>query len=182
MKTRHQTGIHTCLMVAMLMAVLAMSGCGFKLRGHDTSALTLPAIFIQGPLSDNIKQALNRALINSGTQQVSDINQAGLILLIKKDQRSRRVLSVNASGQAQEFELRHQIDFDIKDGVGQTLLSNQSIRQTKDYTFSQTEVLAKDREEQSLYRAMQQQLIWQILNRLQTQAAKAHKPDHATSN
>ena len=71
-----------------------------------------------------------------------------------------------------EFQLRYRVGFRVHDGKGADYVPQSAIQLTRDITYSDTDVLAKETEEQLLFRDMQTDMVQQIMRRL----AAAQKP------
>jgi LPS-assembly lipoprotein len=84
------------------------------------------------------------------------------------------VLSLTGTGKVREFQLRYRVGFRVHDGKGTDFVPQSVIQLTRDVTFNDTEILAKEQEEQILFRDMQTDMVQQILRRLA--AAKRQKP------
>jgi LPS-assembly lipoprotein len=84
------------------------------------------------------------------------------------------VLSLTGTGKVREFQLRYRVGFRVHDGKGTDFVPQSLIQLTRDVTFNDTEILAKEQEEQILFRDMQTDMVQQILRRLA--AAKPQKP------
>jgi LPS-assembly lipoprotein len=73
-----------------------------------------------------------------------------------------------------EFRLRYTVNFRVHDGKGSEYVPRTQVQLTRDVTYSDTEILAKEAEEQLLFRDMQTDFVQQILRRLS--AAEKPKP------
>jgi LPS-assembly lipoprotein len=73
-----------------------------------------------------------------------------------------------------EFQLRYRVGFRVHDGKGAEYVPQSVIQLTRDVTFNDAEILAKEQEEQLLFRDMQTDMVQQIMRRLA--AAKRPKP------
>ena len=82
------------------------------------------------------------------------------------------MLSLTGTGKVREFQLRYQVGFRVHDGKGGEYVPPSTIQLTRDVTFNDAEILAKEQEEQILFRDMQSDMVQQILRRL----AAAKKP------
>ena len=71
-----------------------------------------------------------------------------------------------------EFQLRYRVGFRVHDGKGNDYVPQSTLELTRDVTYSDADVLAKESEEQLLYRDMQGDMVQQIIRRL----SAAHKP------
>ena len=149
--------------ISLLLAT-ALAGCGFQLRG--TADLPFDTLFIPGAAS-GIGLDLKRN-IQSGTRTrvVDDPKLAQAVLQFTEDTREKNILSLSGTGRVREYQLRQRVSFRVYDGKTSEFLPNSQIVLTRDFTFNDTEVLAKDAEEAQIYREMQFDMVQQILRRL----------------
>jgi len=82
------------------------------------------------------------------------------------------VRSLTAQGRVREFQLRYRVGFRMHDGKGGDYIPQTQIALTRDITFNDSDVLAKEAEEQLLFRDMQTDMVQQIMRRL----ASAKRP------
>ena len=140
------------------------AGCGFQLRG--TQDVPFHTLYIPGA-TGGIALDLKRN-IEAGTdaQVVSDPKQADAILEISNERREKIILSLSGTGRVREFRLRYSVDFRVHDGKGNTYVPTSTVQLSRDVTFNDAEILAKEAEEQLLYRDMQADMVQQLLRRL----------------
>ena len=147
-----------------LALALALAGCGFQLRG--TADLPFESLFIPGATA-GIGLDLKRN-IQSGTRTrvVEDQKRAQAVLQFTEDAREKNILSLANTGRVREFQLRYRVGFRVHDGRGSEFLPASQITLTRDFTFNDTDVLAKELEEAQIYREMQADMVQQILRRI----------------
>ena len=95
-------------------------------------------------------------------------------MLFRSEAREKHILSLSAAGRAREFQLRYRVGFRVHDGKGGDFLPASQVQLTRDVTFNDSAVLAKETEEQLLYRDMQFDMVQLIMRRLA--AAQPAKP------
>ena len=157
-------------LAALFATVLA--GCGFHLRGQ--AQLPFETLHIPGasPLVVELKRNLTAA---SKTRLVDSPAEAQAVLGFTEETRDKVILSFNTAGRVQEYQLRYRVGFRVSDPKsGQVYLPTKEIQLTRDVTYSDAQVLAKETEETLLYRDMQSDMVQQILRRLV--AAKSAQP------
>jgi len=156
----------------LLVALVILAGCGFKLRG--TAEVPFETLYIPGS-SGGIALDLKRN-IQAGTDArvVDDPKQADAILEFSEEAREKDILSLTGTGRVREFQLRYRVGWRVHDGRGGTYVPQSTIQLTRDVTFNDAEVLAKEAEEQLLFRDMQTDMVQQIMRRLA--AAERLKP------
>jgi LPS-assembly lipoprotein len=103
---------------------------------------------------------------------VDDPKQAEAILMFTEETREKNILSLTGAGRVSEFQLRYRVGFRVHDGKGGDYVPLTLIALTRDITFADTDVLAKEAEEQLLFRDMQSDMVQQIMRRL----AASRKP------
>jgi LPS-assembly lipoprotein len=158
------------ILLAGLLVLLA--GCGFHLRGTET--VPFRTLYIPGA-SAGIALDLKRN-IEAGTDArvVDDAKAADAIFDISSETREKIILSLSGTGRVREFRLRYTVTFRVHDGKGHEYVPRSTVQLTRDVTFNDAEILAKEAEEQLLYRDMQTDMVQQLLRRLA--AAQAPKP------
>jgi LPS-assembly lipoprotein len=156
----------------LLAALVLLAGCGFKLLG--TADVPFQTLYIPGS-SGGIALDLKRN-IQAGTaaRVIDDAKQADAILEFSEESREKDILSLTGTGRVREFQLRYRVGWRVHDGRGGTYVPQNTIQLTRDVTFNDAEVLAKEAEEQLLFRDMQTDMVQQIMRRLA--AAERLKP------
>lgn len=106
--------------------------------------------------------------IEAGTRArvVDDPKAAQALLQVTEEARSREILSLTSAGRVREFQLRYRVGFRVHDGKGGEFVPASVIQLTRDMTYSDAEILAKEQEEQLLFRDMRTDMVQQILRRL----------------
>ena len=149
-------------------AAASLSACGFALRKAPNYAFK--TLFNTVAEGSTLGTELNRNLEASGTVRVIRdprlIDQADGIFDVMTDQREKVVVGINAAGQVREFQLRTRFIFRLRTLAGKILIPPSEIVLTRDITFNESAVLAKETEEQLLYRDMQSDIVQQVLRRL----------------
>ena len=159
----------TAILTALLL--LLPAACGFQLRG----AFSLPfqTLYIAQPETSELRAAIKRQVeAATATRVVDDAKQAEAGLLVVADDKSKDILSLSSAGKVREYQLIRSLSFRVVDPKGQDLLAPATIRVTREITFDDTRVLAKESEEALLRRDMQNDIVQQLLRRLA--AAKVH--------
>ena len=160
---------------AVLLAV-ALAGCGFHLRGVGSGNLPYKTMYISLPDTADVNIWLQRYIKASGsTEIVDDAKSAEAIFQQLSDLRQKAILSVNAQGRVREYRLQLDYRFRVVNQKGQVLIPPNEINLTRDITFDDSNVLAKDLEEGLLWRDMNNDLVNQIMRRLSV--IKPKNPD-----
>jgi LPS-assembly lipoprotein len=152
---------------------LAVTACGFHLRGEQQLPFSTLYVPSGSPLSLELKRNLSAQA--SGTRLVTDPKEAEAVLGFTSETRDKVILSFDTAGRVREYQLLYAVEFRLTDAKGQVYIPTSKIRLTRDISFSDAQVLAKESEEGQLYRDMQSDMVQQLLRRIA--AAKTAKPD-----
>ena len=149
--------------VLLVAAFALLCGCGFQLRG--TAELPFETLYL--PSTGGIGLELRRN-IQAGTRTVvvDDPKLAQAQLEFLQEVRSKDILSLSGGGRVREFRLIYRVAFRVHDGKGGEYLPTSTLQLSRDFTFNDADILAKETEEQLLYREMQADLVRQIMRRL----------------
>lgn len=152
--------------LTVLLLVTLLAACGFHLRGERP--LPYDSLYIGAPEYSELGAALKRNIRASGRTRIADTPQeAQAQLSIVSEAREKSILSLNAAGRVREFQLRYRFVFRVHDGKGRDYLPQNEIVLTRDFTFNDAAILAKEQEEALIYRDMQNDLVQQIMRRLE---------------
>ena len=153
--------------LVLVVSLVVLSGCGFQLRGsielpEELSEVALEGTRPNGELGVAVRNGFSRV----GGQVVDSKTRAQSVLIITQDSSSRRVLSVDSIGQANEYELAYTLGFRLDDPNGVNRVVQQSINLRRQFRFDPDLTLAKADEEARLVREMRQDAVRQMLRRL----------------
>ena len=162
------------LLVAL--PALALAGCGFQLRGTKSGTLPYKTMFIALPETSEVRVWLERYINAAGSSEIiDDAKLADATFQQLSDNRAKTILSVNAQGRVREYRLQLTYTFRMVNAKGQVLVPPNEITLSRDITFDDSNVLAKDLEENLLWRDMNNDLVNQIMRRLSI--IKPRNPD-----
>ena len=145
--------------------------CGFHLRGNQDLSAVLPEVKIQGTnIHSELGRVLTRTLSNA---KVSLLDESDVQLTITEDKFSKRVLSLDSAGRANQYELSYRLGFSLlksiqEQGKNKTvdLIPAQTILERREYLFDANLVLAKADEEARLNSDMRKAAMLQLVRRL----------------
>jgi LPS-assembly lipoprotein len=153
------------LSVLLLTAVLA--GCGFHLRGSGNSQMPYKTMYIALPETADVRIWMQRYISAGGSTRIVDsAAEAEAVFQQLQDSRGQTILSVNAQGRARELRLTLTYRFRIVDAKGRELVGPNEVSLSRDVTYDDSNVLAKDLEQSLLWRDMNNDLVNQIVRRL----------------
>jgi LPS-assembly lipoprotein len=108
---------------------------------------------------------LQRSLQASGSTITPDRAAATAVLHIEHDETGQRVLSVSAANKPTEYEIFYTIKYSVT-SEGKELLTSQTLTLTRDYSFDEQTLLAKEHEEDILRQALARDLTGIVMSRL----------------
>lgn len=141
-----------------------LAGCGFELRGIPQlpfSRIALEGFAARSPLAEELRRALAQ-----GAEVVPANDRAQVVLRALTDARERGVVASTADGQVRELQLRVRLTFRLSTPGGAELIPETELLLTRDMSYSESLALAKEYEEVQLYRAMQSDIVSQVMRRL----------------
>ncbi|MDR0576504.1 MAG: LPS assembly lipoprotein LptE [Candidatus Accumulibacter sp.] len=157
------------------LAVLALTGCGFQLRG----AYSLPyeSLYVAG--RDNVVVAgLKRAIQASGGTRIEESAESAQATFVTAGEwRDSIIVSLSGSGRVREKRLRYRYAYRIVDAKGRDLVPQSYVELSRDVTYADSVTLAKTQEEELLWRDMENDLVQQLMRRLA--AVKPKPPEGA---
>jgi len=147
------------------LAPVALTGCGFELR--QTPTLPFRSIALVGFTPQSVLGNALRQQLAVGSVQVMDTPAlAEAVFEALADAHERSVVASTAAGQVREVQLRVKLRFRVATPAGKLLLAADELLLTRDMSYSETAALAKAQEEALLYRAMEDDIVAQVLRRL----------------
>ena len=163
--------------VIALIATVILSACGFQLKGAANYPFTTvyvqrPAYFgvatmnVAGTAAPVVPDVILGLATNGVTikDKIEDADFAIRFLQVFFD---KRVLSLSGGGRAREFELEYRVRYEFVDAKGRAWGEPGEITIRRDFSFAESQALAKEAEERQLVRDMQLDAAAQILRRLQ---------------
>jgi LPS-assembly lipoprotein len=153
-------------LAAAALAALAMAGCGFQLEGHTPLPAVVRTPYVEAPdRQSDFVQSLRRAMLANGAQIMPERSKASAVVSILEDKIVRRVLSVSALNQPNEYEITYTVGFSVSAG-DKELLPAQEVSAIRTYSFDERLLLAKGHEEDILRRDMARDLAERVMRRL----------------
>lgn len=149
---------------------IVLAGCGFQLRG--TAEVPFKTLYVPGATGGIALDLKRHIRAGTNAQVVDDPKQADAILQFSHEAREKEILSLTGTGRVREYRLRYRVGWRVHDGKGGDYVPQTSLELTRDITFNDSEVLAKEAEEQLLIRDMQTDMVQLIMRRI----SAAQKP------
>jgi LPS-assembly lipoprotein len=150
-----------------LALAFTITACGFQLR----DAAELPPemaqtrLEIQGPYT-TLARRLRVLLQQSGVELVES-GTAAAVLEVPVNQVVTDVLTIGDNARVREYRITHQVQFRLIDASGKELVPMQSLRQSREISFDEQEILGASREQEYLQQDLANSLARLILRRLE---------------
>jgi len=153
------------LFLAGLPVVLA-AGCGFQLRKLE--GMPFSTLYINAPAGSQVAQRIVAGIkTNRAAQLVANASEAEAVLKIDSEEHSKAILSLSGAGKVIEYRLGLKVVYSIVGKDSSVLAAPETIDLSRDMTYSDSELLAKNAEEQLLYRHMDEIAALRIYRRMQ---------------
>ncbi len=153
-------------LASLLVVAFALNACGFHLQGRVPlpAELTTTRVIADDDQTDFV-QGLRRALLTSGSTLTDSSEHATGVVRIHKDQVTQKIISVSVNNIPREYEVTYTVEFSVEGTAGE-LLPSQTVSITRDYSFDETKLLAKENEEAILREGMANDLVAIVMRRL----------------
>lgn len=149
---------------AVLFALL-LAACGFQLRGDPEVGIKTLAVSQVG--NSNVAAEIRRTLLLGPTKLVANAEKAEAHLRILGEARDKSVFTLTGKGHVYEFQLRLVVRYQLTmAGREEPAIPPTEIEARRLITYSESAPIAKETEEQFLYKDMQTDLTRQILRHI----------------
>jgi LPS-assembly lipoprotein len=155
------------LRILVMLCVLTLAACGFHLRGMQD--MPFKTLYIQKKKDSPLAKDLQRSLANSGVQVIQTPENAEMLLDLMEEKTDKKILSLGGSGKVKEYEIVYHVELRMRDASTETWGAPQAIEIRRDYSYDDTQLLAKDYEESRLYSDMRADATREIMRRLNAQ-------------
>ena len=152
---------------ALATCTVVLAACGFHIRGDVP--LPFRTLAIVGGEGSPFVVDLRRTLRgNVKVNLVERPEQAEAVLYIVSNQNDKSILTLSGGGRVREFQLLQRVTFRVADVNGGEWLPQSEISVRRDFSFNDSQALAKEGEERLLIADMQVDAVQQLVRRLST--------------
>lgn len=180
--------------VAVALLTMLVAGCGFQLRGAPPVSSALQPLAVD--CSDNVPEQLCngvREQLDLGRIELKPAQEADFVLKIRDFSEDRRASAITVRAAADEITLRYAVDVEVLTADKIPLIEPTNLTSSETFRYDQSNVLAKQREEddlqQKLYDRLAQQVIFRLapidqdrIERMRRQAEDARREDTEPSS
>ena len=155
--------ISRTLWISLLIIVL--TGCGFHLRGALPTLTMDNPIYIAGvDKNSDLYRELARQLRVAKSVITETRSLAKSVLTISEYRSRERQLTLNSSNQAVEYELEESFNFSVQ--TSNTTVESRPLKVTRVLGRTESETLAREREEREMRVNMRHDLVNQLMYQL----------------
>lgn len=150
----------------LVAAAAALVGCGFELKRAPElrfATVQLSGFRPRSGLAEELRMSINAS---KSTQVVDSVTQAQVVFEALNEAREKSVVASTTAGQVRELQLRTRLSFRLRTVAGKELIPSTELVLNRDLSYNESAALAKEHEEQLLYRAMQSDIVGQVMRRL----------------
>jgi LPS-assembly lipoprotein len=142
-----------------------LASCGFQLRGDP--AVGIKTLSVSQVGGSQVAAEIRRALSNGPTRLVPIPDQAEAHLRILREAREKTIYTLTGQGRVYEFQLRLVVRYQLTvPKVEEPVIAPMEIEARRLITYVESAPIAKEAEEELLYKDMQVDLARQILRHI----------------
>lgn len=151
--------------VAFAALLLTLSACGFQLRGEP--AVGLRTLYVSSVGASGVATDIRRTLASGPTRVVTNLKEAEAQLRVLAEVRDKQIYTITGTGSVYEFELRLTVQYEMTvPGREVPVIAPTQSSSRRIITYSQAAPIAKEAEEQLLFKDMQLELATRILRQV----------------
>jgi LPS-assembly lipoprotein len=154
-------------LLILLILILSVSSCGFKLRGSMPLAPPLHSIYLETPDPyGQLARYLRQFLKMSGVALADSPEGATSILAIISESTGDQLLGINGTQQTRQYNLVLTVTFQVSNPKNRVLVPPQTVSESRALTITNDQILASSNEAMNLYTQMRQTIVYDIMSRL----------------
>ena len=146
---------------------IALTGCGFHLRGNIPLSEEIKNMFVEAP-DGTFKDKLEDILTNAGAQMSPSRDAADVVLVVKRADSSRSVGTLDERGLANSYDLAFKVTYQLLSTEGDVIRPNNRVRERRRFNFDPSLVVETETEERELQEDMEQDVALKIVRQLST--------------
>ena len=154
-------------LVAATLAAVTLAGCGFQLRGAPPVSPALQPLAIQ--CTEDVPEILCesvRSQLELGEVNLQPASEAAFVMSLSGFQENVRASAITAQAAAAEYTLRQSVAIEVISADRVPVIAETRLNASESYRYDETNVLAKQREEEELRTQLSDRLAQQAIFRL----------------
>ncbi|HEX4482040.1 MAG TPA: LPS assembly lipoprotein LptE [Rudaea sp.] len=159
--------------ILLIAALLALTACGFHMRGEVVLPSGLQRVHVQiaDPFSP-LKRDLEAALRRGGAKVEENAGEGIADVVISAVSLGPVARSVGANAYVNEFSMVYHVEVQITDAANKVVIQKQVIEHSREFTFDQTQAIGTTAEQDEIKKEMERDMVQAILRKVDA-AAKA---------
>jgi LPS-assembly lipoprotein len=166
--------IHLQFRSCALFCLMALSACGFHMRG--AADLSFHSVYIQNG-APGIMPDIKQIMRSNNVKLLPSPDQAEMLLDLMKEVTDKRILSLSGGGKVKEYVLTYRVTFRAKQPGDELWSAAQMVEEQRTFSYDDTQLLAKDYEESRILSDMRAEAARKIMRRLS--ALQSSRPSAA---
>lgn len=167
--------IQLCILI---FAMNLLQSCGFRLRGASELPDTVKFAVIDGAAQySDLGLAIKQQLVSSGAKVLEQADVDTMHFVVLRNEFSKRVLSVDSSGRANEYEITYEYSMRVLDAKGKILVTERTVSLNRNFNYDLNQALAKSDEEASIKIQMIALAVRQSMRRIGIKLKQLALPD-----
>ncbi|WP_273426524.1 LPS assembly lipoprotein LptE [Marinobacter sp.] len=153
------------VMSAIVMTTIA--GCGFQLRGAPPVSAALQPLAVE--CARDVPELLCESVrdqLELGDVELAEASNAAYVMKLSDFQQDRRASAITVQAAAAEYTLRNSVSLELISTDQVPIIGDTRLSSSESYRYDETNVLAKQREEEELQTQLSNRLAQQIIFRL----------------
>ncbi|AAU92548.1 MULTISPECIES: LPS-assembly lipoprotein LptE [Methylococcus] len=155
----------TCRYLSLFL-VASLTGCGFHLRGSETSDGAGQVLFLEKAGSTRVGSRLPDAIRLTGAQLTRNMVDAKGVIRILKETDERRTMSLNLGGRGNLFDLYTRVRYEVTTPQGEIIIPPQEVEVKREYFNNQLSPIGQGEEESLLRSEMERELAETLVRRV----------------
>jgi LPS-assembly lipoprotein len=125
------------------------------------------SIYLTAPnLNSPFVNELRRNLVANKVTLASGAEPSDVVLNIVSENTEKQVLSLGSDGRVNEYRLIYRVSLRAYNQQQQEWIPSEDMSLRRDFSYDDTQILAKEAEETLLYQSMRTDMVQQIVRRL----------------
>ena len=151
--------------VLLLVLIMAITACGFHLRGNIPLSEGVKNMFVIAP-AGTFKGELESILTRAGAVLATAEGGADVVLNVAQANVSRTVGTLDSLGKANSYNLNFKVTYSLDDQEGNNVRKVTKLKATRQYNFDPERIIESESEEAELLESMEQEVSLQIVRQL----------------
>jgi LPS-assembly lipoprotein len=152
----------------ILSLCLALTACGFHLRGNEKLPAAIKVIYIQSSTPyGNFEQTLRESLLTYNIKIVDSPKDANVILNIASAGLSQAAGAVSATLTLRQYTLNYNVTYQILSPKGKAILPANTVSSTTSFTSSMSDMMLSSKNATAQYLPpLQRDAVFRIISQL----------------